>query len=409
MERPNLLVLSSTFPRWNDDTEPRFVFDLCQRLKSRCNIHVLAPHASGARTFEELHGLKITRFRYAPARLESLAYTGGMLARIRNNPVRLLLLPGFVLSAIMATRRLLKTQRVALVHAHWIVPQGLVAIASQLGSGTRVPVLCTAHGGDLYALRGRFFVMLKRWILRRSDGLTVVSAAMHADAMRLTRWPESRCEVIPMGTDLRNLFRPSPEGAPRGKRLLFVGRLVPKKGLDYLIEALALVRAHHPQATLDVVGSGPEEPRLRARAASLGLWHAIRFHGAVSHAALPQFYRGAAITVVPSVIDKDGDREGFGLVAVEALGCGCAVIASDLPAIGDTIRDGVTGLLARAADAAHLAERIASLLEQPALRAKLAAQGRAYVLARYDWEHVAARYGELISALIENHHRHAGK
>lgn len=401
MERPNLLVLSSTFPRWDDDTEPRFVFDLCLRLESRFNIHVLAPHAAGACEYEELHGLEVTRFRYAPARFESLAYAGGLLARIREKPARVLLLPAFGLSAILAARRLLKTRRFALLHAHWIVPQGFVAVAAQFGSARRIPVLCTSHGGDLYALRGPFFGYLKRWVLRRIDGLTVVSNAMRTDAMRLAQ-ALSRLEVIPMGTDLRHVFSPPENGAARGKRLLFVGRLVPKKGLSYLIEALARVRASHPDATLDIVGSGPEERRLRARVRSLSLSHAIRFHGAVSHAALPEFYRDAAITVVPSVIDKAGDREGFGLVIVEALGCGCAVIASDLPAIGDTIRDGVTGLLARAADTAHLAERIAYLLERPPLQRQLAAQGRAYALAHYDWERVADRYAELISALIEN-------
>jgi glycosyltransferase involved in cell wall biosynthesis len=107
------------------------------------------------------------------------------------------------------------------------------------------------------------------------------------------------------------------------------------------------------------------------------------------------------MVVFPSVIARSGDQEGFGLVPVEALGCGCPVVASDLPTIRSRIEDGVTGLLARPGDPQHLAERIIFLLERPQMREQLAAKGREYVVRHHDWQATADRFVTLINNLLE--------
>ncbi len=390
--KPRLLVLTSTFPRWDGDPTPGFVFELCRRLVRRFEVSVLAPHAPGAAVRENLHGVDVHRYRYAPQRLERLAYEGGILPRLRNRPWWLLLVPMFVVAQGLAARRLARDHDV--VHAHWLLPQGLVAVTV-----TGRPVLATAHGGDLFGLRSVFAGRLRHWVLRRVDRLTVVSQALR-DVLCAEGFDTARTVVAPMGVDLRDSFVPAGEREQQGQpRLLFVGRLVAKKGVATLLRALPQILEHVPGASLEVVGDGPERDALCTLAAELGVAEAVDFVGALPQARLPDRFRAATVVVFPSEVAADGDREGFGLVAVEALGCGCAVVASDLPAMREFLVDGETALVTPAGDPAALAVATVRLLGDPGLRERLGRAGREHVLARYDWEAVASSYADLLGTL----------
>ena len=122
--------------------------------------------------------------------------------------------------------------------------------------------------------------------------------------------------------------------------LLFVGRLVEKKGLRYLLKAMPEIIARFPQSHLTVVGDGPCRKELEKLSVHLGLRGRVDFLGALRNDELPHIYQQSGIIVFPSVVSDDGDREGFGLVLVEALGCGCAAVVTDLPAMMDIVADG---------------------------------------------------------------------
>jgi glycosyltransferase involved in cell wall biosynthesis len=115
---------------------------------------------------------------------------------------------------------------------------------------------------------------------------------------------------------------------------------------------------------------------------------------------VPDYLRTATISVMPSVVASSGDQEGLGLVAVEALGCGCAVVAFDLPAVRDTIIDGQTGLMAEPENAVDLADKIAMLLDDDALCEELATEGRRYALGKFTWTAVGLRYADIIKDMI---------
>ena len=202
-----------------------------------------------------------------------------------------------------------------------------------------------------------------------------------------------------MGVALRETFVPASKRRV-GKQILFVGRLVEKKGLIYLLRAMPLVLNRHPDARLIIAGSGPEEDRLRTTINHLGLIGKVELCGAVLNENLPVLYQNALMVVFPSVVAGDGDREGFGLVQVEALGCECPVIATDLPAIRDIIADGETGLIVPQRDDQALAERIIDLLDHPEEGERLARNGRRFVLERYDWAVIAEKYRELVERLV---------
>lgn len=362
---------------------------------------MIAPHCRGSATEERLGAnLTVRRFRYAPERLQSLAYEGGILERLRQRRWRFLLVPFFIGAELIAALRAVRREKPDVIHAHWIVPQGLVGLLAALAAprSKRPALVCTSHGADLFALRGLLAMRLKGCVVRRAAALTVVSTAMMAVALRLGVRAE-KVRVMPMGIDARQRFAPA-HGAERApNELLFVGRLVAKKGVGHLLDAFGLVRESVADARLTIVGAGPLEAELRASARAHGLEAHVSFAGAVLNEDLPAYYRRVAAFVVPSVVAPDGDQEGLGLVIGEALACECPVVASDLPAIRDLIQDGVTGLLARPGDARDLADKLLRLLRNPAAAAGFARRGRGLILERFDWQNVGQRYEELFAAV----------
>ena len=384
--RPRLLVLASTYPRWRDDHEPGFVHALCSRLVDDFEIVVGTPHAAGAAREEIMDGVHVFRYRYAPEAWQTLVHGGGIVANLRRHGWKLALVPGFLLAQCWQARRLQRRFQPALIHAHWLFPQGL---AAAFAAPARYAV--TSHGGDLYGLRGAIFRLVKAGVARKARALAVVSRAMRAP-MQALAGPAARIEVLPMGVDLTGRFCPDPRVPRRG--LLFVGRLVEKKGLDVLLRALPAVVRQRPGLELTVIGEGPMREPWQALAASLGLTGRVRFLGARRSDELPAFYRAAEVFVAPFVRAASGDQEGLGLVLVEALGCGCPVVVSELPACAD-VHQGMEGVLtvppgdpeALAANlmlALQIRERLqtAVLAAQPLLR------------ARFGWDAVASRYAE---------------
>jgi glycosyltransferase involved in cell wall biosynthesis len=399
----SVLVLTSTFPRWPDDKDPPFVFELCRRLRSAFRVHVLAPHAAGARAREELDGLAVHRFRYFVEKGEVLAYGsghggGGILANLKRQPWCYGLVPLFLGAQVISLARMLCRQQFDLIHAHWLIPQGLAAVLAAKIARSSAPILCTSHGADLYSLRGWIWERLKRFVVASSSGLTVVSRAMRERMLRMGDKGD-KIRVIPMGVDLEGRFIPL-SGERRKKSLLFVGRLVEKKGVPYLIKAMPAILEKHAGATLTIAGSGPEEAPARQLVAALGLEQHVQFVGAVPNSEIYALYQASEVVVFPSIVARDGDQEGFGLVLVEAMGCECAVIAADLPAIHDIIVNGQTGLIVPEKDSTALAQKIIELFDNPALLSSLGKAGRSFVRESYDWGNIAAQYEAFYGELM---------
>ncbi len=398
--RPRVLMLTSTLPRWAGDAEPGFILDLARELNADFEIELIAPHAPGAARSEMVQGLRVTRFRYWWPRWQAAAYQGGMAWRIRENPLRLAQLPFFFASLVWATmQRLRREPQIDLIHAHWLIPQGLAALVARRLANRHVPVLCTSHGGDLFGLRSPVLTRLKRAILRRCEGISVVSQAMASKVAVIA--PGVAAEVIPMGTDLQQRFVPAAAPAAQlPSHLVFVGRLVPKKGLEHLLDALHQLRQAGVPLSAEIVGHGPLEGALAEKTRILGLDARVHFAGPVSHDSLAGHYHRAGIAVFPFVEAADGDQEGFGLVMVEAMGCGCTVIASDLPAVRDVIRNDETGILVPPGDPLALATAIRDALNDPERVRALAERGRSYALERFDWGVTRRKFTALYRTLI---------
>lgn len=386
----NLLVLASTYPRWRGDPEPGFVHELCKRLTAAFEVTVVVPHAAGAARIEQMDGVNVRRFRYAPEFAETLVNDGGIVANLKRDRWKWLLLPGFFLASLLATIRALRGSSISIIHAHWLIPQGLVAaVASMTVRAGCPPFVVTSHGADLFALRSPLFAVLKRFVIRRAATVSVVSRAMVPAMNALSAKAPLVCS---MGVDLDNRFVPSAEDLRSENELLFVGRLVEKKGLRHLISALPLIIRSKPDAVLCVAGFGPEELQLRQQIEALGLQDRVTFLGAVSQEALPTLYRRAAVMVAPFVQAGDGDQEGLGLVAVEAIGCGCPVVLGNVAAASE--------VQSMAPDMVELTsvqpEALASaVIRQMDLRSRSASL--AALKSRFGWNAVAETYAHWLT------------
>ena len=390
--KKKLLVLTTTYPRWQGDTEPAFVHYLSRDLQDAFDVHVLAPHTLNAKTIETLEGVHVHRFRYLPVTWQKLAYAGGIVPRLKQNKWIALQIPFLFFFMFLSGLKLAKKYQVDVIHAHWVIPQGFIALLIKRFYSKSVKVIITSHGADLFSLNNAFLNRLKAQVLTRADCVTVVSRAMQAfcqNDLGLRR----AIHVRSMGIDCKNIFLDRVDHAERSG-FIFAGRLVEKKGLGYLLQAFAKLTKERPNEQLLVVGDGTEKKTLMQLSQSLGLEENVTFQGAVATEELASLFNQAAVAVMPSVIAADGDQEGLGLVAAEALACGCVTIVSDLPAIRDVHDDEF--LQFKQSDVDSLYQALVRVLDEPAealRRSKLLQQK---VIQRFDWSQVADEYKTLM-------------
>ncbi len=385
MKKKKILVTASTFPRWEQDTEPRFILDYCIGLSRFYDVTVLVPAATGAAEKETLEGISVIRYHYFPVHAwESLCYPGAIVPRIKEKKIRIFLVPFLLLAQYRNLRKYEK--EFDLIHAHWLIPQGI------LSAFCKKPFLVTGHGADVAELNQAPFRRLKQHCLKKASAVTVVSK--HLQQILEKTYHFQNASIIPMGCNTA-YFTPTNRkedyfSQGEKKVVLFVGRLAEKKGTVYLIRAMQYV-----DALLVIAGSGPLEASCKALVKELHLEHRVRFLGPKPHTQLRSIYASADFFAAPSVTAKGGDVEGFGLVILEAMASGLPVIASQSGGITDIIRDGENGLLAQERNEKQLAALINRLISQPRLARKLS-QASLETAARFDYHIIAEKYRDMI-------------
>ena len=396
--RIKILLLASSYPRSRADSASIFLRQFAEKLGARgIDVHVLAPSdENGGTTIEGM--VTVHRFQYRPVSLlRGLAYGSGIVANLRRHPWLWFQVPFFFVSMALALRRLIRTEQPNVVHAHWILPQGLIAVLTKYLY--KVPVIVTAHGADAFAFRGQLATRLKRFALVKSDAWTANTRATAAAIGLAASLPAP--DVIPMGVDVEQFSRGNPtslrrELPPNDLLVLFVGRLVEKKGCYSLIEAFSLLRDDlRVRTSLWIVGQGEEYEGLDSYATRLRVRGKVRFWGAVSNHLLPDFYAAADLFVAPSIQAESGDTEGQGVVLLEAFAARRCVLSTRVGGIVDVVIDGATGLLVEPNDPNQLAAAMESLLRDRSLRNRLAENAFQTVSRKYRWEKVAAAFETL--------------
>ncbi len=365
-------MIATSYPRSAEDPSGHFVARTAEGLAARgVEVIVVAPHAKGSATSETLRGVDVRRFRYAPESMERVAYGPGILSNIKSDPVAALMFPAFLISLRRATAR--AARDADLLHAHW----AQTALAAGADSGDK-PLVITVHGSDLQLGRSERL----RWTLERPLRAARSVMAVSADlAEQLQPYmPEGRtAEVVHGGVDGALLDLPTAGGSDGHKaRILFVGRLVPEKGVHELVTALARIRTGF---TLEIVGVGPEREAMRRQLVGASLDHAAKFLGALPHAEVLELMRQADLVVMPS------HREGCGLVPIEAAAVGTPAVVTRTGAMPEVV--GCPEAIVEPRDVDGLTAAIRLFVEDPTLRERCAQISRTKVGESFTWDRIA--------------------
>jgi glycosyltransferase involved in cell wall biosynthesis len=388
-----VLFAGSTFPRWRDDQLPDFVWQQVRwitRVATGVRPFVLAPHDRGAAVREQWEGVEIRRFRYfVPAMFERLVYPA-IWPNLRRRPWLILQVPFLLLSEFVATLRWIRKERFDLVYSHWFMPQGVACGLAALVTGT--PHVFTSHSSDVALMRRIPIVgpWLVRFLVRRARAVTAVSTRSRdiiAGFFASEEWKRlaPRVAVIPMGVDLAEW---GGVNAGSARELLFVGRLVEKKGVDYLLTAMSLEPLRSLDVRLSIAGDGPFLEHLRTRAAALRISDRVRFVGFVTGDAKIDCFRRAGIVVVPSIVTEAGDAEGVPVVLLEALAAGKVCIATDASGARDIVADDAA-LIVPEQNALALAQAIATAVRMTDVERHAIGERARDTARRYDWETIA--------------------
>ena len=290
---------------------------------------------------------------------------------------------------------------------------------------TGVPYLVYVYGGDLLReqrkLRASAF---KRWTARRifedSAGVVAISgwsASLATDVMRaagVERPPPVLTNAL--GTDPA-FFHPGRDtgtlrsrlGLGGGALLLTVARLVPHKGIDVALRAMAALAGEWPAIRYLIIGRGEDGPRLAAMAESLGLADRVVFAGGLTDAEIAEAYATATLYVGLSRVDSEINAEGFGIAFVEAAASGIPSVAGDSGGVRSAVRDGRTGIVVAPSDVPAVAAAIRSLLADPSRRAAMGTAGRADALSHFNWDRVTSDVRAFaVDAVAARHNAAAG-
>lgn len=393
-ERLRILTITHNYPRFAGDRAGAFVARIAEGAAAGGHrVEVIAPHAPGIARDEQTGGVRVRRFRYAPDRWERVAYTGSLHHQTLLSPMAALAFPGFLVAFARAIGRAVRSFEPHVIHAHWWVPGGWFA------SRRRVPYLITCHGSDVRLLeRGELIRRVALPAFRRATRVTAVSRFLAGDIRRLLPALKTEVLVTPMPVDVNRFL----EGARAMKleppRILYAGNLVPSKGVDVLLRAVAELERRGIACQLKILGEGPARAELDLLAHRLGLTSRVTWAPFVPQGQMAAEYGASEVTVLPS----RGQAEGLGLTLVEALLAGCAVVGTAAGGIPEVVLHEKTGLIARDGDAEDLATQIQRLLTDLPLRERLARAGKEHVLRTHSPETAIGRFLEIYDAVADH-------
>ena len=382
-----ILHIVTAFPRQPNDPIAPWLVELLQRLRARGHdVEVLASSYMGLGD-HDYQGIRVHRFRYFARRWERLTHEETAPDRMRRSPLYAIMPLFFLIGGMRRAWSLARSSQFDIVHVHWPMPMALLGWAAR--RARQMPMVTTFYGIELRWVQSRlpFLRWLIRWAARASAQAVAIS---QYTARELRKFANVPIEVIPYTAQLAAPTNPPTRDASQ-KSILFVGRLIERKGVRYLVQALGMLRSRM-DARLDIIGDGPERPCLEQLARELGLDGVVAFRGRVSDEELRRAYAGSDAFVLPSVLDARQDTEGLGVVLLEAMNYSVPVIASDIGGITDIVEHEQTGLLVPPGDEVALAAALTRVLGDRALARKLGDAGRERLRNEFSWDHIVARW-----------------
>ena len=388
-----VLVIGSVYPRFHEDAEvPWLRTSIAHLKKAGLDIQVLAPAYKGLKS-HEIDGVKVNRFRYAPAEWEMLTHEEGAPSKMASKPWLQLLAIPYIISGFFKCIKICRKFRPDVIHAHWPFPHAYIALgAAKL---FRIPLVLNFHGAELLLIRKKKWV--KPFLKFAIGQAQAVFANSSFTASKIKALRDVDVEWSPYGTTLETkdggLTRnaPEPHSIKSKFKILFVGRHIERKGICYLIEAAKYLP--RDQFEIRIVGVGDLTEQLKKQATAIAASNAaeIIFTGKLSPEALANEYKTANVFTLPAIVDSKGDTEGLGVVLIEAMELGLPVVASNVGGIPDVVVDGETGILVPEKDPKALAEAYKRLASDNELVKKLLAGAQKRIGECFNWDRIVER------------------
>ena len=384
-----ILVIGSVYPRFHEDAEvPWLRASVAHLKKAGLGIQVLAPAYKGLKT-HEIDGVKVNRFRYAPASLEILTHEEGAPSKMASKPWLQLLAIPYIISGFFKCISICRKFKPDVIHAHWPFPHAYIALgAAKL---FRIPLVLNFHGAELLLIRKKKWV--KPFLKFAIGQAQAVFANSSFTASKIKALRNVNVEWSPYGTTLESSAASEVEAVPHpinGKfKILFVGRHIERKGICYLIEAAKYLP--RDKFEIRIVGVGDLTEKLKELAAHNAGNAEIVFTGKLSPEDLAKEYRTANVFTLPAIIDSKGDTEGLGVVLIEAMELGLPIVASNVGGIPDVVVDGESGILVPEKDPQALANAFKRLESEPGLVKQLLEGSRKRIRECFTWDGIIER------------------
>lgn len=387
-------LLTTSFPLKEGSASGVFVQRLVKSLPSSVAVTVITPSDTSAVNMPADTGYKLHCFRYAPWKRQTLAHQpGGIPVALKQNKVMRWLVPVFLFSMFLACFRV--ARKADIIHANWSING---SIAGLVGFVLRKPVVTTVRGEDVTRAKGsKIYRFILQWCLRSNKKLVAVSEAIYE--LLLREFPDYHHKIIflPNGVEPNLLDCSIASSRPERKEkfcLVTVGSLIPRKGVDVIIQAIGHLQSQE-HVQLVVVGEGPERKKLERLIEKLGLKDQIQFVGNVVPDKVVNYLVKADALVLASY------SEGRPNVVLESMATGVPVIASDIEGVRELLQHGENGFRFQPGDAGALAALIEQLRDSYELQTQFSKNGRKFILDNeLLWPNVGARYAAIYKEVM---------
>ncbi len=375
-----ILFIATAYKRHERDIITPWMVELIRRLRGRkIDVQVFASSYRGLKN-QVIDGVPIIRFRYFLKKYERLTHEENAVDRLGRGPLNLLLSFFYIIGGSIAIYSLTRRENYDIVHVHWPFPHILFGLIAKYSG--RASLFATFYGLEITWLKKKFRRLTKpfAWLLKRAD---IVSAISSHTAKELKTVTDRPIPIIPFSTPINEK---TGAGDDQGM-ILFVGRSVERKGVDYLIRAFGQIKdliSHR----LVIVGDGPERSNWEKLARSMDPGGRIVFTGWISNQELAELYRVCTFLVLPAVYDKHGDTEGLGVVLIEAMSYSKPVIASRVGGITDIVVDGQNGILVPPGDIDALSQAMLKIINDRHMRRTMGESAKKVIDGKFNWDRI---------------------
>jgi len=390
-----VLVVTSTFPRFEGDDQVPWLLELSMVLREKnVDIEVLAPTYAGLES-HTVYGVPVHRYRYFTKEREVVTHEAGAMNKMAARSD--LAIPAFALvgAGMAAAAKLARKSRYDAIHSHWPLPMGLPAQAGAWASKGNSRLVASFHGAEVaLAKRKGHYRPVLSWIAKNLDA-AISNSQSTADTVReltgvapyVIPWGPPRGAVDPSR-------KPDTKAASSDELpiILAVGRVIERKGFPVLVRAAERLRG---KARVVIVGGGEDERSLAREVEKRKVGDVVELAGKLSNAELSALYARCAVFCLPAIVDSRGETEGLGVVLIEAMSHGKPVVASGLGGIPDAVADGETGLLIPHGDPDILADALLRVISDGGLAKRLGEAGRERAKRLFSWDSIAEKHLEI--------------